>query len=389
MVFDKKKYQQYSSVKRILPVSQSVLSFKEKDIEKNKMRIFESTGGESFHSKRYIFESLESKSLDINQNISKYFFGDSYYIFSDCLGTDFYDYYHLMNIAGQMKNFADSIGHDRFGAVKKLYYRTRGDILDPVKISLVGRFCERDRSRRTLFFSDNDNVYPSDSLMFFKYLFYKYKTDFNIFNDFSIPDRKPLDHETHLVTCNRRNEGTFRRWGKNLYNGIPLILNPSMVCRLGQINNDTKCFNGMTIKERYNSDENLKMEVIDHLLKEYLEIIEEFYITLKGSGIKVKLGSLGKAVGFAAGAATGGPVAALAAAAASGSGTGEGNPYPQGESDESILGGSKRTKRKIKRTGKKIRRTNKKMKRTNLKMKRTDKKRKNKKRTNKKRVYNP
>ena len=400
IILDDKSYQQYSSVKKILPISQSVISFQEKQMD-DKLT-FTATGGEDFHSRRYIFESLETERLNSNKKISLYFFGSSNYIFSDCKGTDFYDFYHLTNVAKYMTNVATTIGYSLIATPQKWYNKATGRILEPGKIALLGRFCESSRKRKTLFFSDDTPEYPGDGIMFFKYLFYKFKVDLNIFNEFTVKDKDSKSEKTHLATCNKRNDKTFRRWGKEKYQSIPLVLNPSMICRIGQIQNPEKCFKRnesekeptLSIKDKYNyGAEALKMQSVDTMLNEYLTIIDDFFKTDQFTGIQVDFGVLKTGLLGAAGLATGGITGAVGATLAP--------PPPQPPPPPNYGGGLKRTKRKMKRTGKKLRRTGKKLRRTgkkirrtNQKMKRTDKKmkrtdKKNKKRTGKKRVYNP
>ena len=389
IILGDKSYQQYSSVKKILPISQRVIAFQENQMD-DKLT-FTATGGEDFHSSRYIFEGLETERLNSNQNISLYFFGSSNYIFSDCKGTDFYDFYHLTNVAKYMTNVAATIGYSLIATPKKWYNKATGRILEPGKIALLGRFCESSRKRKTLFFSDDTPEYPGDGIMFFKYLFYKFKVDLNIFNEFTVKDKDSKSEKTHLATCNKRNDKTFRRWGKEIYQSIPLILNPSMICRIGQIQNPQKCFKitesdkdpTLSIKDKYNyGAEALTMQSVDTMLNEYLTIIDEFFKTDQFTGIQVDFGVLKTGLLGAAGMATGGITGAVGATLAP--------PPPQPQQPYSG-GGSKRTNKKIKRTGKKIKRTGKKIKRTGKKIKRTGKKirRTNKKRKNKKRVYNP
>ena len=352
--FDNIHFNQYNSRKRVLPVTTTAL-------DQARMIPWMNSLNKLSNDEGYIGEI--DKKLEIKPSGNKplnRIFGGLQTIESS--GMEFYDYEHIKNAIKYMQDIDSQTGTSTASSWWQKSKEVVGKKISMEAIKRLGSF-----TGGSLFFQDKDisknNIDKSvDNVNFFKYLFFKYSLDMNIFKEWGKP--------------------TFIRWKKTQEQGSTLVLEPNMIMRL----NNQKCI------RMYNYVQDMRNTVIYSFLKK-IKVEMEKNKSMKFEGILDS--TIREGFGFAKSLAKSKirqKVQGEQHLTVDQNVNYEGQPPSFISDDNEVFGGTRKTRkknkyRKMKRTGKKLRRTGKKLRRTNQKMKRTDKK--NKKKTGKKRVYNP
>ena len=352
--FDNISFNQYNSRKRVLPVSTTMI---------NQASMVESMNSINKLKGEYIQEidkKFEVKASTVDP-LNRIFGGLQ--TMSDS-AMSFYDYEHLMNAIKLMNDIESETGTSTTSSFIQSMKEILGSKISMDAIKKIGTF-----TGGSLFFQDKgiskENIDKSvDNINFFKYLYYKYSHDINIFNEW------PVQKGSH----------TFIRWRKTQEQGSTLALEPNMIMRL----NNRKCIS------MYNRVKNQKKPVVFDFLRK-LKIEMEKNEAAKFEG---KLDdTVNEAVSFAKDTLKARTRGALLDKEKHMTldeniryeGLETGMPGGIGSFEDEMSGGRRKTiQKKRKMIGRKTRA---KLKRTNKKLKRTNKK--NKKRTGKKKVYNP
>ena len=352
--FDNIHFNQYNSRKRVLPVTTTALN-------QARMIPWMNSLNKLSNNEGYIGEI--DKKLEIKPSNIKplnRIFGGLQTI--DSSGVHFYDYEHIMNAIKYMQNVESETGTSTVSRWWQKSKEVIGEKISMDAIKMIGNF-----TGGSLFFQDrdiskNDIDKSVDNVNFFKYLFFKYSLDINLFKDWGKP--------------------TFIRWQKTQEQGTTLVLEPNMIMRLNNLN---------CIRMYNNTDLGLRKNVIYSYLKQIKVEMEQNESMKFDGALDDAFGGVVQVVTNAAKAKFAQDV--MGPPSLNVNYAGQGQPQGQPPSFEpQFSGGTRKTfqkkKKKIgRRTRSKMKRTNQKMKRTSKKMKRTDKK--NKKRTGKKKVYNP
>jgi len=352
--FDNIAFNQYNSRKRVLPVSTTMI---------NQASMVESMNSINKLKGEYIQEidkKFEVKASTVDP-LNRIFGGLQ--TMSDS-ALSFYDHEHLMNAIKLMNDIESETGTSTTSSFIQNMKEILGSKISMDAIKKIGTF-----TGGSLFFQDKgiskEDIDKSvDNINFFKYLYYKYSHDINIFNEW------PVHKGSH----------TFIRWRKTQEQGSTLALEPNMIMRL----NNKKCIS------MYNRVKNQKHPVVYDFLRK-LKIEMEKNDAAKFEG---KLDdTVNEAVSFAKDTLKARTRGALLDKEKHMTldeniryeGLDTGMPGGIGSFEDEMSGGRRKTiQKKKKMIGRKTRA---KLKRTGKKLKRTNKK--NKKRTGKKKFYNP